>query len=116
MRCFGHVFELDFAAALTKARSKGAFWATKTVSSPPTKSIRDEITSEIGGELLTVSSSIPVNAVMYGGIGWPGLTNVEKVSKTAPPLIRIAPISVIPAPRCGALPLVSRSNTTNSTR
>ena len=52
-----------------------------------------------GGEVIDESSVIPVRAVMYAGMGWPGFTKVRNSPSTSPPRTFTAPISVIPAPR-----------------
>ena len=60
----------------------------------------------------TIASWMPVMRVMGSGIGRQGSTSVSKRSRTSPPRMRTAPISVI-FDRPGAPPVVSMSTTQN---
>ena len=74
---FGQRYSQLVAAAFKKLRSNGALCATKTVSfSDPKNSRRMGKTSWIRGAEKTISSVMPVSAVINEGIGDSGFTKV----------------------------------------
>lgn len=91
--------------------SNGALCAVSTA--PWAKSRKLASAAAACGAGPTMASLIPVSATMSGGIGWPGLTRVLNSARICPPLIRTAPISVMPA-SSGDQPVVSTSTITNS--
>ncbi len=105
-------FRLALApAAARKLTSNGALCA---VSTAPWAKSRKLATAAAGrGAAVIISSVIPVRSTMSGGMARPGLTRVLNSARIWPPLIRTAPISVMPA-SSGDQPVVSTSTTTNS--
>ena len=99
-------------AAARKLTSNGALCAVSTA--PWAKSRKLASAAAGGGAAVTMSSLIPVSATMSGGMARPGLTRVLNSARIWPPLIRTAPISVMPA-SSGDQPVVSTSTITNST-
>jgi hypothetical protein len=107
----GQSMPLSAQAAVRKPRSNGALCATMTL--PRANSMNRGSTSPIGGAPATISSVMPVSAVMSDGIGVPGLTSAEN-SLTGWSLASLtAPISVILA-ESASQPVVSTSTTTRS--
>jgi hypothetical protein len=98
-------------AAVRKLISNGALCAVSTA--PWAKSRKLASAAAGGGAAAIILSVIPVSASMSGGMARPGLTRVLNSARICPPLIRTAPISVMPA-SSGDQPVVSTSTITNS--
>ncbi len=97
-------------AALRKATSYGALWATRTLPRR-TRETRGP-RNRGGGAEPTMPSVMPVSTAMNAGIAASGLTSVWNSPSTSPPRTFTRPISVMRAVS-GASPVVSRSTTTN---
>jgi len=96
---------------LIKPASNLALWATRVAE--PANSMNSGKTCPIVRASRTISGNIPVNLWISTGIAFSGLTNREKWSRTLSFLIFTAPISMISLTLAES-PVVSRSNTTNS--
>ena len=91
--------------------SNGALCAASTA--PWAKSRKLASASAAAGAGATIASLIPVSATMSGGMARPGLTSVLNSARIWPPVIRTAPISVMPA-SSGDQPVVSTLTITKS--
>jgi hypothetical protein len=107
----GHGTPQAVQAALRKPTSNGALCAMST--RPRAKLRNPGRTAVIGGAWATMALLMPVSTAISGGMARPGLTSAVNSSRTRPPLILTAPISVM-LDSSGDHPVVSTSTTVKS--